>query len=549
MACLLKGKRSATSALLPLPDATMKRPRAPVASVQMCSVAHQFGLVGGKDYDSKEARLIQLLERFPTDGSLVVVFADVASSSAVQAIVDRCFRTQSEHHVQQPSCAAMDQWPRRRIPTPCRNAAAVRRLAPEGCKGAAQVPRVKVSFGRSPELPVEAGGCQYLINFDPPATGREYLRRLKVLDTSQSEEGAGVGVVYTFVEEKQLSGKPMCDIIELLSRAKRAAVVDPNLGGVGKAAELDSALQQLANEFDGWEEEDDDNDASCKDCDLCDCTHCTGCSVASTSYHSASRGTPPCVEVVRLPLHCLEDLASSAPLIAPRLGNHSCTVVCLHNLNVHTPWDGAEHLFALPPGFGSVRVVMVLATDCSWHEYLDAGSFAGGVAWIDIMDPATMDTTDKLIAKLVDHEISLLDGHSERLVLMGCSQGGGQSMLRFLRSERKLGGWIGSVCHAPTAPHLPRSMDPLVIDSRSHANCSTPMRLLAAEQDSTFGRTLLERDVHRLRTVGGFTDVRMDILEGHGHEGPVDGSEGGLPEDLLYLQRCLPTLISGKTKA
>lgn len=539
MAAVSKGKRSATSAVLPLLNATAKRPRAPAAAVQICGAAHQFGLVGGKDYDSREARLLQILDRLPADGSLAVVFADVTSYAAVQATVDRCLQKRSDRDVH----PAMDQWSLRRIPTPCRKAV-LHKSAPKGCD-AAVVPRVKVSFGRAPELPQEPGGCQYLINFDPPASGIEYLRRLKVLDASQ--QGASVGVLYTFVEEKQLSSKPIRDIIDLLSRAKRAAAVDPSLGGVAKAAELDSSLRQLANDW--GEEEGAENGVDGKDSDLCDCPHCRGGSMASISYHGASRGKPPCVEVVRLPQRCLEDFAKTAPLVAPKLCDHSCTVVCLHNLNVHTPWDGSEHLFALPPGFGSVRVVMVLANDCSWHEYLDAGCFMGGAAWIDIMDPVTMDATDKLIAKLVDHEISLLGGHSERLVLMGCSQGGGQSMLRFLRSQRKLGGWIGSVCHAPTAPHLPRATDPLAGDHRSLANCSTPMRLLAADQDSTFGRTLLERDVQRLRTVGGFTDVRMDILEGHGHEGPVDGSEGGPPEDLLYLQRCLPSLIGGRTKA
>ena len=30
------------------------------------------------------------------------------------------------------------------------------------------------------------------------------------------------------------------------------------------------------------------------------------------------------------------------------------------------------------------------------------------------------------------------------------------SALRFLRSRIRLGGWVGSVCHVPTAPHTPR---------------------------------------------------------------------------------------------
>eukprot|EP00913_Durusdinium_trenchii_P031022 g29054.t1 len=75
---------------------------------------------------------------------------------------------------------------------------------------------------------------------------------------------------------------------------------------------------------------------------------------------------------------------------------------------------------------------------------------------------------------------------------MGMSQGGGQSMLRFLRSKIRLGGWVGSVCHVPTAPHLPRSRDPLLASARPTVNRSRPVRLLAGESDCVFAPGLVE---------------------------------------------------------
>eukprot|EP00434_Breviolum_minutum_P023121 symbB.v1.2.020398.t1/scaffold1714.1/size104981/2 len=88
-------------------------------------------------------------------------------------------------------------------------------------------------------------------------------------------------------------------------------------------------------------------------------------------------------------------------------------------------------------------------------------------------------------------QAALLNGHSERIVLMGMSQGGGQSMLRFLRSKILLGGWVGSVCHVPTAPHTPRSRDPLLVSSRPTVNRSRPVRLLAGESDCVFAPSLV----------------------------------------------------------
>lgn len=119
-------------------------------------------------------------------------------------------------------------------------------------------------------------------------------------------------------------------------------------------------------------------------------------------------------------------------------------------------------------------------------------------------------------------------------------------MLRFLRSPRPLGGWIGSVCHVPTAPHLPRARDPLTEPGRPVVNCDRPLRLLAAESDSVFARSLVQRDATRLREVGGFADVEVEVLPGHGHEGPVDpilAEKDYDPEELVFLQKHLPSMI------
>merc|ERR1719262_769461 len=101
------------------------------------------------------------------------------------------------------------------------------------------------------------------------------------------------------------------------------------------------------------------------------------------------------------------------------------------------------------------------------------------------MNVDSMERSDRLLSKLVDHEAGLLGGRSDRVVLAGSSQGGCQSMLRFLRSERLLGGWIGSVCHVPTAPHTPRRQDPLAVE-RPLVNRHRPVRFLAGEMDSVF---------------------------------------------------------------
>jgi len=123
-------------------------------------------------------------------------------------------------------------------------------------------------------------------------------------------------------------------------------------------------------------------------------------------------------------------------------------------------------------------------------------------------------------------------------------------MLRFVRSRHRLAGWFGAVCHAPTAPHLPVSRDPLL--AGPSVNCDRPMRLIAGEEDSTYPPALVMRDVQRLRTVGGYTDVEVEVQRELMHEGLREHVEAekrgeefnpGPPCELLYLQRCLPSML------
>merc|ERR550514_880817 len=161
---------------------------------------------------------------------------------------------------------------------------------------------------------------------------------------------------------------------------------------------------------------------------------------------------------------------------------------------------------------GTVRVVLVLASGMSWHEYPDWGTFSGGCSWMDMLDADSMLETDRLIERLLDYETKNLEGRSDRIVLMGCSQGGGQSMLRFLRSKRRLGGFIGGVCHAPTGPHMPRDMDPLLDPDRPRCNCGRPVRIQCGGSDAMFPPALVRRDAERLRDVGGFADVEVEVV-------------------------------------
>ncbi|CAE7209459.1 unnamed protein product, partial [Symbiodinium necroappetens] len=116
----------------------------------------------------------------------------------------------------------------------------------------------------------------------------------------------------------------------------------------------------------------------------CDCAHCRGSIVGSTSYHpllpvpGIEHQAMSGIEVVRLPLKALEDFDKAVPLIAPRVTGHSCTLICLHCLNVHTPWDGWEQFFAPSQLTGTMRVVLVLADGVSWHDYPDCALLGGG---------------------------------------------------------------------------------------------------------------------------------------------------------------------------
>eukprot|EP00439_Symbiodinium_sp_Y106_P048967 s6600_g6.t1 len=110
-------------------------------------------------------------------------------------------------------------------------------------------------------------------------------------------------------------------------------------------------------------------------------------------------------------------------------------------------------------------------------------------------------------------QAALLNGQSERIVLMGMSQGGGQSMLRFLRSRIRLGGWVGSVCHVPTAPHTPRDRDPLLAIARPTVNRSRPVRLLAGEADCVFAPALVygpKREASLCEYIGALQSPRAD---------------------------------------
>merc|ERR1711871_1925102 len=116
----------------------------------------------------------------------------------------------------------------------------------------------------------------------------------------------------------------------------------------------------------------------------------------------------PGIEVVRLPLKALEDFDKAVPFIAPRIIGHACTLICLHCLYAHTPWDGWEQFFAPAVLAETMRVVLVLADGVSWHEYPDSALLvAGGSAWVDILDMDSMDRSDLLLERLVDHEAAL----------------------------------------------------------------------------------------------------------------------------------------------
>lgn len=511
----------------------------------MKRAVHQFGLVGGEDYDPKEERLQQLLDRLPEDSSTTIICGTAASQAVVTSALERCRRkvlaaaarcraerVKAASTAQGSDVAGAGASREEMAPWTCGRCTLENGWLADECSacGARRgaFPQVSVCIaeqagGRSATWTVSS--CQIIINYDMPRSSAEYVRRLAALEQQEVANPRTPRVAYTFVEEKELKGRQGKEMVELLKNTRKC--VKP-----AKKAEIDSALELIDYSNDGEDEEEDEeeeDDGDDEDWEACDCAHCRGSILGSTSYHpllpvpGVVHNTMTGIEVVRLPLKGLEDFDKTVPFIAPRVMGHSCTLICLHCLNVHTPWDGWEQFFAPPELTGTMRVVLVLAEGQSWHDYPDSALLgAGGSSWVDILDMDSMDRSDMLLERLVDHEAALLNGQSERIVLMGMSQGGGQSMLRFLRSKIRLGGWVGSVCHVPTAPHTPRSRDPLTARGRPTVNRDRPVRLLAGESDCVFTPGLVLGDAARLRDVGGFTDVEVEVRSGLAHEGPLE---------------------------
>lgn len=581
----LSGKRRRTEGSA---ATAMQGEEVPIEVRQMRRAVHQFGLVGGEYYDSKEERLQQILDRLPADSGTTLIFAKNAQQAS--GVVERCKRkallTAAKGRAERVKAVfdgAGDEESAK--PWACGRCTLENAWMLEECSACGTrrgfFPKVSVVTmdEKASRTAQWTSSCQILINYDLPRSLSEYLRRLTAIDTVESFNPRFPRVVYTFLEEPQLKNRSAKDLVELLKTTQRYVPA-------AKKAEIDSALGLIdtTKEDEDWEEEEeDDEDWDDDDWEACDCAHCRGSILGSTSYHPLleipdfKHKDMSGIEVVRLPLKALEDFDKAVPFIAPRVSGHSCTLICLHCLNVHTPWDGWEQFFAPSELTGTMRVVLVLAEGVSWHEYPDCALLgAGGSAWIDVLDMDSMDRSDMLLERLVDHEAALLNGHSERIVLMGMSQGGGQSMLRFLRSKIRLGGWIGSVCHVPTAPHTPRSRDPLLVSSRPTVNRSRPVRLLAGESDCVFAPSLVLSDAARLRDVGSFTDVQVEVRKGLAHEGwlPDAPKTKGITRsnsfkdadtalrraksfakaekacpDLLFLQRHLPIMVDFATPA
>jgi predicted esterase len=483
----------------------------------ICRVVHQFSVVGGEDYDPKPTRLRHVLERLPSGGGSVTVYVEPASAKEVSSLVHR-------HHLS----AEVGGEPPRVDVVPASSSCVARSRSREN---------VDPNSSTASSGLVSDAGCQIVVNYDLP-TAREYARRVEALVNARPGCMSDL-VVFSLVEGGECTGKRCKDVASLLRQARTLAARDLRLGGPAKASELDSVLEQLDPSI--WDE-DADEDETEEDDEKC----CWSGMVAGATYHYAGSrqrvaARAPDIEVVRIPLASLDDLPSAAAAIAPRL-QHTTTVICLHCLWCHTPWDGYEHLFAPSNLGGPLRVVLVLADDSSWHDYVDTHTLCGGGAsWMDMLDVNSMERADGLLAKLIDHEAELLGGCSERIVLAGSSQGGGQAMLRFLRSDRLLGGCIGSVCHVPTAPHTPRSQDPLATEKQL-VNRNRPVRLLAGELDSVFPPSLVLRDAERLRADGGFTDVTVRVEKDLCHEGGTSEGFSDHP-DLCHIRKHLASIV------
>lgn len=568
----------------------------------MRTSVHQFGLVGGPDYDSKLRRFEQILDRLPIDGGSALVFVNSSSEAPATALLERYRRKAVGAQAKATRILKKRSNTLQQVPTPSGGCVINPVMADASASGSEEesiawicgyctyhnvnqtseecmacgkrrhaCPEVHIAAGNTPSF--DDDSHQVIINFELPSTA-EYVRRLSSLVPAKPKNPVPLRVVYTFLTESEKEGPRAKEMCELLRCARQGVETT-------KATEFDSVLDFFENDeyAEGEEdEEEEEEDEEEEDNGDCDCTYCRSGMLGCTSYHTLIHldprrqilGRTSGVEVVRVPLRAMEDMDKAVPFIAPRVLGHVCTVICMHCLFHHTPWDGWEQMFAPPELCGTMRVVLVLAEGVSWHEYHDVGLLcAGGSPWIDILDVESMNRTDQLIEELINHETALLNGHSERIILMGQSQGGGQSMLRFLRSSMRLGGWCGSVTHVPTVPHLPRVCDPLL--GGPCVNRDRPVRLLAGELDLVFPPSLALRDCARLRNVGGFTDVEVEVRPGLEHEGLTDGfnkvdspSPSGKAAkdstamkaaqklrrayaevpDLIFLQKHLPKMVS-----
>jgi len=258
------------------------------------------------------------------------------------------------------------------------------------------------------------------------------------------------------------------------------------------------------------------------------------------------------MEIVRLDLSALQEGAADEfkgfkELACPEL-KHSYTIIGLHCFGYHDIWKEDFRGFLPADESDAVRLVFVNATKdsdgCpSWHKYPDDSGMDdklhddAGMPWLDMLyeeGEEGMGQTDLLLAKLIDLESEWLQMRSERIILIGSSQGTAQSMLRFIKSTVLLGGYVGCVGHVPTAPHLPRKEDPLLL--RKSINCHRPLRLLSGGKDTCFAPGLAIRSIQRLRQIGGFTDVEHTIEEDMTHY--MDGYS-----DVEYLRKSLPAIL------
>lgn len=502
--------------------AVSRGPSRPAALRSVLASAHQFGLVerGGKFYDDRPERLKQIFERL--SGKILLIAPQKSLRSASRAASEALRRCQHAADVQLEILTAE-----------------------------------KASDGA-------ACGFHCLIFYEIPNTEKEYVRHLISPTRGRNAASSLPELVYTMIEERDMTGKACSALAPLF---KEATDLAKRTGDVGKATQLITTVNSLCGEPedeadgelatpDAEEDEDDEDDEDDDDVPRISELFVGQCSVA---YHAAKplapASAPIAVEFVRVPLRALKNLSAIGPMMQPRLA-HACTIIACHNLNCFDPWDRYEHLFALPKGAGAVRVVQVLADNGDWHDYPDLGCYAqGGVVSLDILDADSMLATDQLLEGLVEHETKLLRGKSERIVLFGKSAGGIQAMLRFLRSRRRLGAFIGGMCHVPTAPHVPRSMDSLAAVSglgskrRVLPNATQPVRLLAGEADTIFPPTMVLRDAQHLREVGGFTDVKVEVGQGLTHDDDVLDENGCFvdpafkPAELLFLSRHLHSVL------